>query len=268
MMGRRSEESPVVWITGASSGIGEACAYEYATRHCSLVLTATNQEKLERVAQKCREQGSNVSVLPFDLQCIDEIEQLVNKAYRCFGRVDIVFCNAGISQRTTIEDTSMEMIRKIMDVNFYAAVAIVKYLLPKLLQQGGGQVAVTTSIAGCFGFPLRCAYSASKHALYGFFETLQAEYGNQGIRTTIVCPGRVQSSISVNALDKGGTRHGVMDPGQAGGLSAKKAAHQIVRAIQKGRREVLIGRKELVMVYIKRFFPGLCARIASRIKPY
>jgi len=118
-----------------------------------------------------------------------------------------------------------------------------------------------------FGFPLRCAYSSSKHALYGFFETLQAEYYNAGIRVTIVCPGRVRTNISVNALDKGGEKHGTMDPGQDKGLPADKAAKKIVRAINNGQREVLIGRGELIMVYIKRFFPALCARLARRIKP-
>ena len=128
-------------------------------------------------------------------------------------------------------------------------------------------MAVTTSIAGRFGFPLRCGYSSSKFALYGFFETLQAEYHDAGIRVTIVCPGRVSTNISKYALDKGGKPHGVMDPGQANGMSADDAARIIVRAVAKEKREVLVGRKELLMVYIKRFFPGLCARLARKIKP-
>jgi short-subunit dehydrogenase len=126
---------------------------------------------------------------------------------------------------------------------------------------------VTTSIAGKFGFPLRCGYSSSKFALYGFFETLQAEYYDAGIRVTLVCPGRVATNISKYALDKGGKPHGVMDPGQANGMSAEAAARIIVKAIKRGRREVLVGKKELLMVYIKRFFPGLCARLARKIKP-
>jgi short-subunit dehydrogenase len=136
-----------------------------------------------------------------------------------------------------------------------------------MIAAGGGHIAVTTSIAGRFGFPLRCGYSSSKFALYGFFETLQAEYYDKGIRVTLVCPGRVRTNISLYALDKGGKPHGKMDPGQDGGLSADRAARTVVRAIRKGRREVLVGRKELVMVYIKRFFPGLCARLARKIKP-
>jgi short-subunit dehydrogenase len=258
----------IVWITGASSGIGEACAYRWAAQGARLILTSSSRERLEPVAARCREAGApEVCILPCDLGDPAAVEGLAEKAWDAFQGLDTVYLNAGISQRTTVEDTSMEMVRKIMEINYFSPVAIAKALLPRMLERGGGHIAVTTSIAGRFGFPLRCGYSSSKFALYGFFETLQAEYADQGIQVTLVCPGRVKTNISFYALDKGGERHGKLDPGQAGGLSAEKAARKIVRAISKGRREVLVGRGELVMVWIKRFFPGLCARLARRIKP-
>ena len=257
-----------VWITGASSGIGEACAYRYAAQGARLILTSSSAERLENVAEKCREAGATqVVVLPYDFSSNDDIEALVQSAWDATEGIDIVMLNAGISQRTNVEDTSMEMVRKIMEVNYFAPVAIAKEILPKMLKRGGGKIAVTTSIAGRFGFPLRCGYSSSKFALYGFFETLQAEYYDSGIRVTIVCPGRVQTNISRYALDKGGKPHGVMDPGQAGGMTAEAAARIITRAIAKEKKEVLVGRKELLMVYIKRFFPGPCAMLARKIKP-
>ena len=257
-----------VWITGASSGIGEACARRYASQGANLVLTSSSAERLEAVAQRCRELGAGgVAVLPYDVGDPSGIEALVTRAWEAFDGLDTVYLNAGISQRTTVEDTSMEMIRKIMEINYFSSVAIARALLPLLLERGGGHIAVTTSIAGRFGFPLRSAYSSSKFALYGFFETLQAEYYARGIRVTLVCPGRVRTNISRYALDKGGVPHGVLDPGQAGGLSPDKAAAKIVRAVRRGRREVLVGRGELVMVFIKRFFPGLCARLSRRLKP-
>lgn len=257
-----------VWITGASSGIGAACAYRYAAEGARLVLTSSSAERLDAVAVKCRGLGAEeVTVLPYDLTCLDEIDALVEKAWNAADGIDIVMLNAGVSQRTNVEDTSMEMIRKIMEINYFAPVAIAKALLPKMIGRGGGRIVVTTSIAGRFGFPLRCGYSSSKFALYGFFETLQAEYHKDGIKVTIVCPGRVSTNISRYALDKGGKPHGVMDPGQAGGMSAEAAARIIVKAVAKGKREVLVGRKELLMVYIKRFFPGLCAGLARKIKP-
>ena len=257
-----------VWITGASSGIGAACACRYAAEGARLVLTSSSAERLDEVAGKCRASGAeDVIVLPYDLTCLNDIDSLVKKAWGAFGGIDIVMLNAGISQRTNIEDTSMEMIRKIMEINYFAPVAIAKALLHKMIGRGGGRIAVTTSIAGRFGFPLRCGYSSSKFALYGFFETLQAEYNKDGIKVTLVCPGRVSTNISRYALDKGGKPHGIMDPGQASGMSAESAAEIIVDAVRKGRREVLVGRHELLMVYIKRFFPGLCALLSRKINP-
>lgn len=256
-----------VWITGASSGIGEACAYRYAAMGCKLILTSSSREKLETVAERCRRDGAaDVRVLPYDLGDPDGIKLLSREAWNAFGGIDVLFCNAGISQRTRVEDTPLPMVRKIMEVNFFAPVALAEAVLPLMLDNGGGRIAVTTSIAGRFGFPLRCAYSASKHALYGFFETLRAENRSNGISVTMVCPGRVRTNISFNALDKGGGKHEVLDPGQDKGLSPEKAAAIIVRAIERRKDEVLVGRSELLMVYIKRFFPGLCTRLASRIK--
>ena len=263
----------VVWITGASSGIGEACAYEYARQGAQqadpvrLILTASSPAKLEKVAEACVRMGAEAYVLPCDLSDPKAVEALTAEAWAHYGVIDTAFLNAGISQRTTVEDTSMGMIRQLMEINYFAPVAIAKTVLPKMLEAGGGHIAVTTSIAGRFGFPLRCGYCSSKHALYGFFETLQAEYSDRNIRVTIVCPGRVRTNISLRALDKGGQPHGKMDPGQGGGLSPDQAAKIIQKAIDKGKREVLVGRKELIMVYVKRFFPGLCAKIAKRIKP-
>lgn len=258
----------IVWITGASSGIGEACAYRYATSGAALILTSRTNDKLEPVAAKCREMGAKGAVaLPYDMADPSGIDRLVHSAWNAFGGIDVAFCNAGVSQRTSVEDTSMDIVRKIMEIDFFAPVSIAKAVLPMMIAAGGGHIAVTTSIAGRFGFPLRCAYSSSKHALYGFFETLQAEYYKKGIIVTLVCPGRVRTNISLNALDKDGHRYGQMDPGQAGGLGVDKAARKIVSAIRSGKREVLVGRKELLMIFIKRFFPGLCARLARKIKP-
>lgn len=255
-----------VWITGASSGIGEACALRYASLGASLVLTSSNEARLRAVAARCAGAAA-VTVLVYDFSNPDGVETLVNTAWTACGGIDIAFLNAGISQRTCIVDTTMDMVRKIMEIDYFAPVAAARALLPLMLGAGGGSIAVTSSIAGRFGFPLRCAYSSAKHALYGFFETMQAEYGDRGIHVTIVCPGRVNTNISFASLDKGGRPHGVMDPGQASGMSAEAAARKIVKAVARRRREVLVGRGELAMVYVKRFFPGLCARLSKRLRP-
>jgi short-subunit dehydrogenase len=159
-----------------------------------------------------------------------------------------------------------EVDKKIMDVNYFAPVLITKLVLPGMLAKKYGTIAVTTSIAGKFGFPLRSAYSASKHALNGFFETLQAEYYEKHIRVVLICPGRVNTNISMNALEKDGKRHAILDNGQARGITAEKAAKKIVKAIYKQTPEILVGGNELIMVTIKRFFPCLSRKLVRKIK--
>lgn len=267
-MSRKVYSGKVVWITGASSGIGEATAYRMAQDGARLLLTARGTDQLDKVASVCRQLGAaDVKVLSADLSVLDGLESLALEAWNCFGRIDLLYNNAGISQRGTTSETEMKVITKVMDTDFYAPVILTKALLPKMVEQGGGQLAVTTSIAGRFGFPMRCAYSSAKHALYGFFETLQAEYYSQGIRVTIVCPGRVQTNISLRALEKDGSLHGKMDAGQQNGITAERAAKQIYRAFAHQKLEVLVGGSELLMVQIKRFFPRLCAVLARKINP-
>ncbi|MBK5195417.1 MAG: SDR family NAD(P)-dependent oxidoreductase, partial [Proteiniphilum sp.] len=198
----------IIWITGASSGIGEACAYQFAREKASLILTSTRAERLAEVQKECIRLGAQCEILPYDLTDLNHIDELADKAVSFFGKIDIAFLNAGISQRSKTVDTSSEVDRKIMDVNFFAPVRITKSLLPGMIAQGGGTIAVTSSIAGKFGFPLRSAYSSSKFALYGFFETVQAEYFSDNIRVVMVCPGRVRTAISCNALEGDGTKHG------------------------------------------------------------
>jgi short-subunit dehydrogenase len=154
-----------------------------------------------------------------------------------------------------------------MNVNFFGAVILTKAVLPQMINQGSGAIAVTSSITGKFGFPLRSAYSASKHAVVGFFETLGIELASKNISVTVAFPGRVQTNISINAITKDGTPHGEMDPGQAGGIPAELCARKYLDAIHRGRHEVLIGGRELIMVHIRRFLPRLFFRIAGRIKP-
>lgn len=255
-----------IWVTGASSGIGEACAYLYARQGVNLILTATRAEKLAEVQQECIRLGAQCAVLPFDLSNLKHIDELTDNAIAAFGKIDIAFLNAGISQRSKILETDDKVDEKIMAVNFFAPVKISKRLLPEMINQGGGTIAVTTSISGKFGFPLRSAYASSKFALYGFFETLQAEYWDQNIRVVMVCPGRVRTNISYNALEADGKKHGQMDEGQDSGISSEKAAKKIVRAIEKQKPEVLVGGKELLMVHIKRFCPGLARKMVRKIK--
>jgi len=259
------QNNKTIWITGASSGIGEASAYLFAKEKANLILTATNFEKLLKVQEKCISLGAQCKILQYDLSDLENIDRLANDAIASFGKIDTAFLNAGISQRSKALDTSFKVDEKIMSVNFFAPVKISKQILPKMIENGGGTIAVTSSISGKFGFPLRSAYSSSKFAVYGFFETIHAEYYNDNIRVVMVCPGRIKTNISYNALEADGSKHAKMDEGQNTGISVEKAAIKIVKAINNRKPEVLVGGKELIMVYIKRFFPGLARKLVRKV---
>ena len=256
-----------VWITGASSGIGEQLAYTCVRRGAThLIVSSIEKAALEQVKNKCEEMGSRCFALVFDLSNPKEVENAARQVLDKYTQIDVLINNGGISQRASTLETSMATIRKIMEINFFAATILSKMVVPRMIKNGGGVVAVTSSITGKFGFPLRSAYAASKHAILGFFETLRLENKENNIQVTIAIPGRVQTAISVNAITKDGSIHGKMDEGQSGGVTPEVCAEKYINAIEKNKREVLIGGKELMMVHIKRFFPALFNRLATKIK--
>lgn len=258
----------IVWITGASSGIGEALAYEYVNRGAKIIISSPEVDKLNMLRDKFNAlRPDSAIVIPLDFLKCDEIPAIVENAIKQTGRVDILINGAGISQRSLVIETPVEIDRKVFEVNYFGAIALTKSVLPHMIDNGGGTVAVISSIVGKFGFPLRSAYSASKHALHGFFETLRAELKKENIKVTIICPGRVQTNISVNAITKDGKPYGIMDKGQSKGISPEKCARKIVRAIKKNRKEVYVGGTELLMVSIKKYLPGFFYLLSSKVKP-
>lgn len=256
-----------VWITGASSGIGKELALGYAEEGHNVVLSARNKEALQEVAEICRKKGVSVTVLPLDLARSSDFPNLVKTLRATVDKVDILINNGGTSQRTLIEETPLDLDRKVMEINYFGTIALTKAVLPWMIEKGGGHMAVISSISGKFGFPLRASYSASKHAVIGFFETLGLEQMKNNIGTTVICPGRIQTNISKNALNANGEVSGSMDPGIASGMPADLCARKIIKAIKKGKREVWIGRKELLLVYIHKYLPRLFWKIAPNIDP-
>jgi len=254
-------KNQVVIITGASSGIGEACAIGYAQKGASLVITGRNQERLDQVAEKIKQY--QVSILPIlcDISEEENCKNLVNQTINKFGKIDILINNAGISQRSLASETINEVERKIMEINFFGTIFLTKLVLDHMIPKRSGKIAVISSIVGKFGFPLRTTYSASKHALHGYFESLRAEIHQHNVKVIMICPGRIKTNISINALTKDGTEHSQMDEGQATGVSAEKCAKSIISSISKGKREAIIGGKEVFLVYIRRFFPSLFYKI-------
>ena len=260
----RSYHNKVVWITGASSGIGEAMAREFANQGAILVLAARNVEKLNQLRDTLPNAEIH-TVVSLDLTDLSNVDAVVSSVIDQVGRVDVLVNNGGISQRSLVGETPIEVDRKIMEVNFFGAVGLTKALLPAL-RDTHGQIIVISSISGKFGFFLRSAYAASKHALHGFFESLALEEESQGIDVTIVCPGKINTPISISALNAQGQRHNEMDHNQETGMSAEACARQIVRAAGKNKPEVLIGNKEILAVYLKRFVPSIFRKIIRKQK--
>jgi short-subunit dehydrogenase len=256
-----------IWITGASSGIGEALAHELAKRQNTLLLSGRNMDRLEKIKKQLSTYNSTIELFPFDLSKPEEIENTADQVLKKHPGIDLLVNNGGISQRSRVDETTVEVDRKIMEINYFGNIILTKRVLPLMIRNGGGHIATTSSIVGKFGFPLRSAYSASKHALYGFYETLRSESYSQNIKVTIICPGRIHTNISYNALDKEGKEQGVLDKGQEHGMSAEKSAKKIVKKLEKEKSEILVGGKELLMVHIKRFLPRLFFLLARKINP-
>lgn len=254
-----------VWITGASSGIGKELALQYAAMQYNLILSSRRIEELDKVAELCRKMNAECLVLPLDLEQLENLEQIVNKAIEFKDKIDILINNGGISQRGYALETPMQIVRKIMEINFFAQVALSKAVIPFMINRGGGQVVVLSSLAGKFGFGLRSSYSASKHALLGFFEALSLENRKHNIFITLVCPGRVLTNISFNALESSGKKHNKLDEGQRNGMPASECAQKIIKAVANKKREVYIGKLDVLLVYIKRYFPYLFYKIALKL---
>lgn len=258
-------DGKVVWITGASSGIGEALVYEFARMGSALIISSNDLPGLERVKAACPE-NTKITCVPFDLSDTSEIEIIVGQQLKGPGKIDYLLNIGGISQRARIDETPLWLDRKIFEINYFGTIALTKAVLPYMIRQKSGYIAATSSISGRFGFPLRSAYSASKQALHGFFETLYLENKPYNIRTSVIIPGRVRTSISLHALDHEGKEHGKMDDGQNKGVSPEKAARIIIRGIRRNKREILVGSTELIMLYIRRIWPWLFFRIGDRIQ--
>ncbi len=256
-------QNQVIWITGASSGIGKALAAELAREGAKLVLSARKVEALEELKNTLPNAAVHL-VLPLDLEHSENFEALAKEVYEVMGAIDVLINNGGISQRSGVGETSLEVDRHIMEVNFFGNVALTKAVLPYFRKQKSGHFVVISSIAGKFGFFLRSAYSASKHALHGFYESLMLEEERNNIHVTIACPGKINTNISLNALNSEGEKHGEMDHNQYTGMSAEVCALQLIKAMKKGKKEVLIGNKEIKAVKLKRFFPRLFWKVIRK----
>lgn len=258
-------QGKIIWITGASSGIGEALAYEFSKYQVKLILSARNTDKLDEVKTVCESNGSTCMCVHLELTREESIQAAFDTVIQHFEKVDIMVHNGGVSQRATVVETPLEVERKLMETNYWGPVTLTKKLLPSMIKQQGGHFVVISSIVGKFGFPLRSTYSATKHALVGYFESLRAETKKDQVGVTIVSPGRINTNISFNAIDSKGEKHGVMDQGQANGMPVDACARKIVKSVRRERKDVLVGRTELLMVFFRKFIPPLYYSLSSKV---
>lgn len=265
-----SLKDQVVWITGASSGIGEALVYNLAHSGAKLILSARRKEEMERVKGNCPEYAQpNIRILPLDLSETSTLALMAEAATQFFGHIDILINNGGISQRSMAKDTVIDVDRRLMEVDYFGQVALTKGLIPHFIKRKKGQFVVISSVMGMIGAPNRSGYAAAKHALHGFFDSVRAELWKESkdIHVTIVCPGWIRTNLAVHALTASGAELNDEDKRNSQGMTAESLATKIVSAIRRKKEEVYIGgMKEMLSIYLKRFVPGIFSKIVRNVK--
>lgn len=256
-------KNKVVWVIGASSGIGEELCKQLALDGARIILSARNFDVLEKLRFELNNPHIHCSKV-IDLADQSSFPTICEELVEQYGHIDYLFNNGGISQRGKASDTPIEVDRKIMEVNYFGNIALAKAILPIFQKQQAGHYVITSSLSGKFGFFLRSAYCASKHALHGFYESLYLEEEQNGVKVTIVCPGKINTPISMSALNSDGVAHGVMDHNQATGMPVSECVHLVLKAVKKEKKEVLIGNKEILAAKIKRFAPALFWKIIKK----
>ena len=255
----------IIWITGASSGIGEALTYEFNKLGAKLIISSRNRDELFRVKSNCINQ-IDVHVLSLDLEDNASLPAKTTDAVKIFGKIDILINSGGISQRSLALKTDLATEKRFMDINFWGTVILSKAVLPQMLAQGNGSIIAISSLVGKFGTRYRSSYAASKHALHGYFDSLRIEIDNPNIHIMLACPGFIKTNVTINALTADGSAQGTMDDAQENGMLATDFAKQLIKDIKAKKEEVYIGGKEVKGILIKRFFPKLFSKIIKRAK--
>ena len=257
------KSTPVVWITGASSGIGAELARQYSKRNINLILSARRAAVLLKVKESCMGH-SNIEILPFDINNFDSAPNQVEKALSFFGRVDVLINNAGISQRSLILDSKFEVFKKIIEIDYLGTVALSRAILPHFISQQSGHYVVVSSVMGKFGSPYRSGYCGAKHALHGFFDVMRMEHQKDNVYVTMVCPGFVATPIALNSIQGDGTALGKDDEATRNGLDVIYFVSKMIHAIDQKKWEVSIGGIEKLGVFLKRLSNKLVHNVVTR----
>ncbi|XP_077172479.1 dehydrogenase/reductase SDR family member 7B isoform X2 [Paroedura picta] len=252
----------VVVITGATSGLGKECAKAFHAAGSKLVLCGRNGERLQGLLEELSADGSQSKKLPkhhavaFDLADTKAVVSAAEEILKRVGHVDILINNAGISYRGTIADTALEVDRRVMETNYFGPVALTKALLPSMIKRRQGHIVAISSVQGKIAIPFRSAYAASKHATQAFFDCLRAEVEQHGLDVTVVSPGYIQTNLSLNAITEDGSQYGVMDKTTSQGQGAPEVAQEVLSAVGKRKKEVLVaGLTPSLAVYLRALLP-------------
>ncbi len=256
-------DGKVVIITGASSGIGKACAIAFGKAGGKLAIGARNEQNLQYTAQELQEMGIEVITVPADVSIEENCRALIDATIEKYGRIDILINNAGISMRALFLNMDIDVFEKVMDVNFRGTVYCTKYALPHILKTKGSIVGVS-SIAGSKGLPGRTAYSASKFAMQGFLEALRIENRGSGIHVLIACPGFTSSNIRRTALKANGSLQAKSPREEKKLMSSEEVAEHILNAVQKKKHKIILTRKGKLLVWLTKFLPGLADKLVFK----
>ncbi|HWB26144.1 MAG TPA: SDR family oxidoreductase [Chitinophagaceae bacterium] len=261
-------KNKVVWITGASSGIGEALAIALSGAGALVILSSRRFDELERVRKACTNKG-NVKIVTLDLLDTASLAAKTAEAIAAFGHIDVMVHNGGISQRSLVADTGMQVQRKVMEIDYFSYVELTNHILPHFIQRGSGCFVVMSSVMGKIGTPMRGAYAAAKHALHGFFDCLRAEVFDKGIQVTVLTPGYIRTNVTMNAVTGDGTPLNKVGENIGNGLPAEKAAQQIMKAVENGKFEAYIGKpgNEKLALIVNRFMPNLLHKMVRKQLP-
>lgn len=262
-----SYQGKTVWITGASSGIGEAFARAFYHAGANLIISSRREDALEKVRSELGGDGSRVRILPLDLTQSGNFPELADQAIDLFGSVDVLVNNGGVSQRSEVLETDMEVLRRLMEINYFGSAALTKAILPHMTEMKSGHIIVTSSVAGKIGTKYRSGYAASKHAVQGFFNSLRQEMYGYNIAVTLLCPGFIKTDISKNALTADGKKFGKMGDAHSNAMTADEMVAKVWEDIKNRKEEIVVtGWKERMALLLQRFSPTLLNKILKNQK--
>lgn len=246
----------IVWITGASSGIGKAFAKALSGKGNTLILSARRESLLEEVKSQCGNPADSTHVIPMDLASADSIETAYQRVVKEIGLPDFLLNNAGIGQHGKVVEMPESVERTVMEINYFGTVSLTKKLLPHFLERGSGRFAVVNSIVGKMGMSHLAAYSASKFALQGYFESLRQEVHGTGIDVHLIYPGFVNTDVTINSLNTSGESQNKNSPAQENGMDPNALAKKAIAKMEAGKQSFMVGKSEIYAVYLKGIFPS------------